>query len=78
MIDHLFSAVLTFSLLAGGTLAVGSAMFGLDRPAVARQAATAHVKVVQLERVVIVGKRLAPTTPLASASDTEPAAPRVQ
>ena len=27
MIDHLFSAVLTFCLLAGGTVAVGSLMF---------------------------------------------------
>ena len=35
MIDRIFSAALTFCLLIGGTLAIGSAFVGLDRPAAA-------------------------------------------
>ena len=33
MSDNIFSAVLTFSLLAGGTAAIGSEMFGTRQPA---------------------------------------------
>ena len=76
MIDRLFTATLTFCLLIGGTLAIGSAMLGLDQPVAAPQAAAASTPVVQLERVVIVGKRLSPTTDVAQ-SDSE-TAPRVQ
>ena len=76
MIDRLFTAALTFCLLIAGTLAIGSAMLGLDQPVAAPQAASAPAQVVQLERVVIVGKRLAPSTDLAQ-SDSE-TAPRVQ
>jgi len=47
MFDRIFSAVLAFSVLAAGTLAVGAAM--LEEPA----------KVVQLPRVEITGKRIA-------------------
>ena len=65
MIDRIFSAALTFCLLAGGTLAIGSALLGLDRPATAAPAAPSHVRVVQLEPVVIIGKRLAPSTTVA-------------
>jgi hypothetical protein len=76
MIDRLFTATLTFCLLIAGTLAIGSAMLGTDQRVVAPKAAAAPVQVVQLERVVIVGKRLAPSTDVAqSASD---AAPRLQ
>lgn len=63
MIDRIFSAALTLCLLAGGTLAIGSAMLGLDRPAL--QAAPGHTRVVQLEPVVVIGKRLAHTTTIA-------------
>ena len=72
MMDRIFSAALTFCLLAGGTLAIGSAMFGGDQRPVAP-----HVRVVQLERVVIVGKRLAPAT-VATSDATESASQRVQ
>jgi hypothetical protein len=76
MIDRLFTATLTFCLLIAGTLAIGSAMLGTDQRAVAPKAASAPVRVVQLERVVIVGKRLAPAADVAQ-SDSE-TAPRVQ
>ncbi|CAM5795524.1 hypothetical protein [Rhizobacter fulvus] len=76
MIDRLFTATLTFCLLIGGTLAIGSAMLGIDQPVASPRAASAPAQVVQLERVVIVGKRLAPTTDVAQ-SDSE-TAPRVQ
>ena len=78
MIDRIFSATLTFCLLAGGTLAIGSAMLGLDRHATTAQAAPRNVKVVQLEPVVIVGKRLAPGTTVAKTDGTEPATQRVE
>ena len=42
MIDRIFSAALTFGLLAGGTLAIGSALFDLDRPHAARAATLAQ------------------------------------
>jgi hypothetical protein len=32
MIDRIFSAVLTFSLLLGGTLAIGSELFETNQP----------------------------------------------
>ena len=38
MIDRIFSAALTFGLLAGGTLAIGAALFDLDRPLPSRAA----------------------------------------
>jgi len=78
MIDRIFSAALTFGLLIAGTLAIGAAMFGLDRRSVATHAAAAHVRVVQLEPVVITAKRLAPPAKLARTESTEPAASRVE
>lgn len=78
MIDRIFSAALTFCLLAGGTLAIGSAMLGLDRHATTAQAAPRNVKVVQLEPVVIVGKRLAPAATVAQAEATPPVSGRVE
>lgn len=51
MIDHLFSAVLTFCLLAAGTAAVGSLLLS---PEPAKQT---QVRVVELQRVVIVAHR---------------------
>ena len=38
MVDRIFSALLTFCLLAGGTVAIGSALF--DAPAPVATAAT--------------------------------------
>ena len=70
MIDRLFTATLTFCLLIGGTLAIGSAMLGLDQPVAATKTAAATVRSVQLERVVVVGKRLVPAAEMAQ---TDPA-----
>ena len=50
MIDRIFSAVLTFGLLIGATLAIGSELFA-PHPAHVAAIATAHAQVVQLERV---------------------------
>jgi len=52
MTDRLFTAALTFILLAGGTCAIGSALFGLDRAGSAQQIVT-----VQLPRVEITARR---------------------
>lgn len=54
MTERIFSAVLTFMLLVGGTIAMGSALFGLDRPASRAQAQTT---VVELPRVEVTGRR---------------------
>jgi hypothetical protein len=78
MIDRIFSAALTFCLLIGGTLAIGSALLGLDRPALTSTASKAQVRVVQLEPVLITAKRLAPATKLAAVTDAEPGALRQQ
>lgn len=59
MIDRLFSALLTFCILAGGTVAVGSAM--MDHDARAARAVAPQVSaqrdVVQLPAVEITVKR---------------------
>jgi hypothetical protein len=65
MIDRLFLATLTFCVLIAGTLAIGSAMLGLDQHSAARRAAAAPVRIVQLERVVVTAKRMAPNAKLA-------------
>ena len=51
MSDNIFSAVLTFSLMAAGTIAVGSEMMSGHRPA-----ATPSV-CVTLDPVTVIGKR---------------------
>lgn len=53
MIDRLFLATLTFTLLIGGTLTFGSAVFADPVPAPAKAA----VRIVQLDRVIVTGKR---------------------
>lgn len=58
MFDRFFSAALVFCVLAGGTLAIGTAM--LEQPA-------AEVVVVQLPRVEVTGKRPAPADKVAHA-----------
>ncbi len=52
MFDNIFSAVLTFGLMAAGTVAVGSEMIGSHRSAV-----TAPTAFVKLDKVTVVGHR---------------------
>ncbi|MEP7056353.1 MAG: hypothetical protein ABI809_01090 [Caldimonas sp.] len=66
MTERIFSAALTFMLLAGGTAAIGSAMFGLDRPA-PRHAVEASA--VALPTVEVTGRR--PAAVIAARSDVE-------
>ena len=54
MSDTLFSAVLTFSVLAAGTVAVGSEMLAPRHPAPTRAATVAT-----LPAVTVIGKRVA-------------------
>jgi hypothetical protein len=70
MIDRLFSALLTFCLLAGGTIAIGSAMADYD------QRAAQQAQIVTLPTVTITGKREAPA--LAQNGLYEPGARQVQ
>ncbi len=58
MIDRIFSALLTFCLLAGGTAAIGSAL--IDDTPTARA-----TPVVTLPTVEITGKRDAASSPVA-------------
>ena len=78
MIDRFFSAALTFCVLIAGTLAIGSAMLGMDQRVAAPTAASAPVRVVQLERVVIVGKRLTPSREVAQTEAGERSAQHLQ
>ena len=77
MFDRYFTAALTLALLVGGTLAIGSALFGMDRPGAPKAAAQAHA-VVQLPTVVITGHRLPAASAVASSDTAEPGAQRVQ
>ncbi len=78
MYDRIFSATLAFALLIGGTLAIGSEMFGTNTPATSKAATQAQVAVVQLPTVVIVGRRIQPAAEVASIDSTEAGAQRVQ
>lgn len=77
MIDRYFTAALTLALLFGGTLAIGSALFGMDRPGAPKVRAQAHA-VVQLPTVVITGRRLPAASAVASSDTAEPGTQRVQ
>jgi hypothetical protein len=77
MIDRYFTAALTFALLVGGTLAIGSAWFGMDRPGAPKAAARAHA-VVQLPTVVVTARRMDAASAVARTEATEPSAQRVQ
>lgn len=74
MIDRIFFAALSFCLIVTGASAIGSSAIGTDRPA----AAAVPVRVVQLERVVVTGKRLAPNTAVAQTGAGDNTAQRVQ
>ncbi len=83
MIDRIFSAALTFCLLAGGTLAIGSAWFEGHAGAAPVQKSVAQLPAVemhimQLPRVDVIGKRLETGTTVARTEGTEPAASNVQ
>ena len=79
MTDHLFSATLTFALLAGGTTAIGSEWFGATgRPSRATATATAIAQpsvatVVTLPDVTVIGRR---PTSTAVAAETRSEQPR--
>ena len=69
MIDRIFSALLTFCLLAGGTVAIGSALFN----------DTTTTTVVTLPAVTITGQREAASGPVAqNETQVEPTARRLQ
>jgi hypothetical protein len=71
MFDRIFSAALTFCLLAGGTLAIGSAMLGLDlRP---EPQAPTQPRVIHLQRVEVIGQRADPASLLAKTDKLESA-----
>jgi hypothetical protein len=72
MFDRIFSAALTFCVLAGATLAIGSAI--LEKP----QAVAKAMQVVQLPCVTITGKRSALDATLAQASSAQPTGRQVQ
>lgn len=57
MTDHIFSAVLTFALLVGGTVAFGSELLGSRGPVAPARAAAAEVT---LPMVIVTGRRAAP------------------
>ena len=66
MIDHLFTAVLAFCVLAAGTLAVGSAMFDT------------RVEVVTLPQVTVIGKRAPAPRDVAVARNEQAASTKPQ
>jgi tRNA A37 threonylcarbamoyladenosine dehydratase len=72
MTDRLFLATLTICVFMTGVAAVGSALVE-NLPRTAEQ-----VRVVQLERVVVTGKRLAPASAVAVTERVEPATQRAQ
>ncbi|MEQ1684146.1 MAG: hypothetical protein ABL916_10890 [Burkholderiaceae bacterium] len=78
MIDRYFTAALTFALFIGGTLAIGSELFGMDRPGAQKTAAITQATVVQLPTVVIIGRRTPPASAVASSDINEPGAQRLQ
>ncbi len=72
MIDRLFSLALTFCVLAGGTVAIGSELLS------PRQDAVPHNSVAQLPRVVVTGKKTPVATEVARADASEGVAKFVQ
>ena len=72
MIDRLFLAALTLCVFLTGVMVIGSALQdNLPQPA-------QQVRIVQLERVVVTGKRLAPAAKVAATERVEPATQRTQ
>ncbi len=78
MIDRYFTAALTFALFIGGTLAIGSELFGMNRSGVYNTALTAQATVVHLPTVVVIGRRIPAASAVASTDIKEPGAQRLQ
>jgi len=74
MIDRIFSAVLTFTLLVGGTVAIGSAMADYDQ----RAAHQADLPVIVLPTVTVTGKRDAEPAAIAQHDSAEPGTSKLQ
>ena len=74
MIDRIFGALLTFCLLAGGSLAVGSAMLDHDRQVDAIRPAAQAPQIVVLPTVEITVKRAR----IAQTDPVEPTASQLQ
>jgi hypothetical protein len=62
MFDRVFSAALAFCVLAGGTLAVGSALFEQPKP---------EARIVYLPKVEITGKRATQVAQAEATTDTQ-------
>jgi len=62
MFDRVFSAALAFCVLAGGTLAVGSALFEQPQP---------QASVVYLPKVEVTGKRATQVAQAQAPSDSQ-------
>jgi hypothetical protein len=62
MFDRVFSAALAFCVLAGGTLAVGSALFEQPKP---------EARIVYLPKVEITGKRATQVAQAAPPSEAQ-------
>lgn len=65
MFDRIFGAALAFCALAGGTLAIGAALFEFDRPT--QPVAQATQQVVQLPSVEVISRHAGDVRALATA-----------
>jgi hypothetical protein len=74
MIDRIFGALLTFCLLAAGTVAIGSAMLDYDRQAGEIRQTGAAQQVVHLPAVEVTVKRAT----VAQTDAAEPSARNLQ
>ena len=78
MIDRIFFAAFMFCLFVGTALAADAAWLALGSADVVAARAPARAQVVQLEPVVVVGKRLAPSATLAQSARFEAPVQRAQ
>ncbi len=72
MFDRIFAPLLTFVMLIGGTGAILSALFFEPR-AEAIVTQSVQPEVIELEKVIVTGKRSAPDTQLATSDKKPPA-----
>ena len=78
MIDRIFFAAFMFCLFVGTALAADAAWLALGGADVVAARTPAVARGVQLERVVVVGKRLAPSTRMAQSAHFETPVQRAQ